>query len=94
MKGATYARTLERGMELIGRTEGWHEVYLDHDLGGRDNIMPIVLMMESLARDNRPLNIDKIYVHTGDFDGAEDMMTALYPWYDTERVFVSVQSEY
>lgn len=84
---AHYARTLREGFDLL-YSQRWDELYLDHDLGGKSTIMPLVVRMENDAFDGKPADVGTIFVHTGNSVGAAQMMQALGGWYHTVRAWV------
>jgi hypothetical protein len=82
---AVYARTLGEGLRLI-EERPWRQVWLDHDLGGDETIMPIVELLEQRALDGRPLPIGTICVHSANPPGAMTISAALERWYRLRRV--------
>lgn len=56
----SYARTSQEAITLLTEDHSWDELWLDHDLGGRDTIDPVV---DHLI-ENPPLRIGEIYVHS------------------------------
>lgn len=84
----TYARTLTEGIRILDLKTDWHELWLDHDLGMGETIMPVVIALEFAAHRGRPYDIGTIYVHTANPVGAETMMAALSPWYTVRRAWI------
>ncbi|MBW8481314.1 cyclic-phosphate processing receiver domain-containing protein [Actinomadura parmotrematis] len=76
------ARTSAAGVRLLEehRDARVDELWLDHDLGGEDSIMPVVAVLEEAAFDGRPYDIGMIYVHSANPSGAETMTRALRRW--------------
>lgn len=78
---ATYARTVSEGMALVSHPKGWDEVWLDHDLGGKDTIRPVVVMLETRAYFGYPANIGLIVICTDNPVGRKWMLQALEKYY-------------
>lgn len=57
------------------------ELWLDHDLGGEDTIMPVVDVLSAAAFEGAPFNISQIFVHSANPVGAQNVMRALSRWY-------------
>jgi hypothetical protein len=76
------ARTSREGVLLLEghRDQEIDELWLDHDLGGDDSIMPVVALLEEAAFDGRPFDIGMIFVHGADPSGAETVVRALKRW--------------
>jgi hypothetical protein len=76
------ARTSHEGIRLLEehRNDEIDELWLDHDLGGDDSIMPVVTVLEEAAFDGRPFNIGMIFVHSANPSGAETMVRVLKRW--------------
>jgi len=76
------ARTSREGIELLQehRDRFIHELWLDHDLGGDDTIMPVVTLMEEAAFSGQPFRIGTIFVHSANPVGAETVVRALTYW--------------
>ncbi|WP_067830405.1 cyclic-phosphate processing receiver domain-containing protein [Actinomadura kijaniata] len=77
------ARTSRDGVLLLRehRDRVIDELWLDHDLGGEDSIMPVVTLLEEAAFDGRPFRIGMIYVHSANPAGAETVVRALRRWH-------------
>ncbi|MFA1544919.1 cyclic-phosphate processing receiver domain-containing protein [Actinomadura chokoriensis] len=76
------ARTSHEGVLLLEEHRDLEidELWLDHDLGGDDSIMPVVALLEEAAFDGRPFRIGMIYVHSANPSGAETMVRVLTRW--------------
>lgn len=76
------ARTSQEGVLLLEehRDRRIDELWLDHDLGGEDSIMPVVALLERAAFDGRPFQIGMIYVHSANPSGADTMLRVLKRW--------------
>jgi hypothetical protein len=76
------ARTSREGIELLQqhRDSIVDELWLDHDLGGDDSIMPVVTLLEEAAFNGRPFQIRTIYVHSANPSGAETVVRVLKRW--------------
>jgi hypothetical protein len=76
------ARTSHEGILLLEehRNDEIDELWLDHDLGGDDSIMPVVTVLEEAAFDGRPFNIGMIFVHSANPSGAETVVRVLKRW--------------
>jgi len=81
----TYARTSARAVQLLRKTPQLDELWLDHDLGGRDTAMPVVDWLSERAFNDNPFPVKKIFVHTSNPSGAATMVRTLTRWgYDTK----------
>ncbi|MGW4249800.1 cyclic-phosphate processing receiver domain-containing protein [Nocardia sp. NPDC004722] len=76
------ARNSHEGIALLEefRDRPIDELWLDHDLGGEDTIMPVVTVLEEAAFDGRPFEIGTIYVHSANPIGAETVVRVLGRW--------------
>ncbi|MFF4951302.1 cyclic-phosphate processing receiver domain-containing protein [Streptomyces chattanoogensis] len=76
------ARTSREGIHLLQEhRDGFiDELWLDHDLGGDDSIMPVVTLMEEAAFSGRPFRIGTVFVHSANPIGAESVVRALTRW--------------
>ncbi|MFD0688991.1 cyclic-phosphate processing receiver domain-containing protein [Actinomadura fibrosa] len=76
------ARTSRDGILLLEehRDRAIDELWLDHDLGGEDSIMPVVTLLEEAAFDGRPFDIGTIVVHSANPAGAETVVRVLRRW--------------
>jgi hypothetical protein len=84
LPGATrIARTSHEAVLLLGehRDVEIDELWLDHDLGGDDSIMPVVALLEEAAFGGRPFRIGMIFVHSANPSGAETVVRVLRRWH-------------
>lgn len=77
---ATTVRTLDRAISFL-YSKPWDEVWLDHDLDGREDIMPLIKKVEADARNGIILPVGIFIIHTGNPVGRMRMAQALLPWY-------------
>ncbi|MET9735173.1 cyclic-phosphate processing receiver domain-containing protein [Streptomyces sp. NPDC006458] len=76
------ARTSREGVQLLQEHQDIFidELWLDHDLGGDDNIMPVVALLEEAAFHGDPFQIGTVYVHSANPIGAETVVRSLSHW--------------
>ncbi|MEU7740025.1 cyclic-phosphate processing receiver domain-containing protein [Nonomuraea sp. NPDC049158] len=76
------ARTSKEGIRLLQEhRDGFiDELWLDHDLGGDDSIMPVVTLLEEAAFNGQPFHIGAIFVHSANPIGAETVVRVLTRW--------------
>ncbi|MEV5574683.1 Imm21 family immunity protein [Spirillospora sp. NPDC052269] len=76
------ARTSAEGVLLLEEHRGCFidELWLDHDLGGDDSIMPVVTVLEEAAFSGEPFRIGMVYVHSANPSGAETVVRVLSRW--------------
>ncbi|WP_331772277.1 hypothetical protein OG948_53045 (plasmid) [Embleya sp. NBC_00888] len=76
------ARTSGEGIRLLRehRDRFIDELWLDHDLGGDDTILPVVTLLEEAAFHGRPFRIGAIFVHSANPIGAETVVRSLTRW--------------
>jgi hypothetical protein len=76
------ARTSTEGVRLLEEHRGRYvdELWLDHDLGGDDSIMPVVTLLEEAAFHGRPFLIGTVFVHSANPIGAETVVRSLTRW--------------
>ncbi|MFF2367924.1 cyclic-phosphate processing receiver domain-containing protein [Streptomyces sp. NPDC058122] len=76
------ARTSREGIQLLEehRQSFVDELWLDHDLGGDDTIMPVVTLLEEAAFNGRPFQIGTVFVHSANPIGAETVIRSLARW--------------
>ncbi|MFK8844838.1 cyclic-phosphate processing receiver domain-containing protein [Streptomyces sp. Ac-502] len=76
------ARTSHEGIRLLQehRDSFIDELWLDHDLGGDDSIMPVVTLMEEAAFDGQPFRIGTVFVHSANPIGSETVVRSLTRW--------------
>lgn len=85
------ARSSGEGVKLLQehRDSFIDELWLDHDLGGDDSILPVVTLLEEAAFNGRPLRIGTVYVHSANPIGAETVVRSLTRWnYQVRRATV------
>lgn len=71
-----YARTSTDGLMEI-QNFVWDAIFLDHDLGGLDTIMPVVNKLCELAYIENKHCARKIFVHTANASVADTMVRTL-----------------
>ncbi|MFD7875838.1 cyclic-phosphate processing receiver domain-containing protein [Streptomyces sp. NPDC059766] len=76
------ARTSREGIQLLEehRDSFIDELWLDHDLGGEDTIMPVVTVLEEAAFNGRPFRIGAVFVHSANPIGAETVVRSRARW--------------
>lgn len=76
------ARTSREGIQLLQEHQAGFidELWLDHDLGGDDNILPVVTLMEEAAFNGQPFRIGTVFVHSANPTGAATVVQALTRW--------------
>ena len=76
------ARTSREGVRLLEehRDVFVDELWLDHDLGGDDSIMPVVTLLEEAAFNGRPFRIGTVFVHSANPIGAATVVRSLTRW--------------
>ncbi|MFJ4185015.1 cyclic-phosphate processing receiver domain-containing protein [Kitasatospora sp. NPDC089509] len=82
------ARTSREGIRLLEehRDRYIDELWLDHDLGGEDDILPVVTLLEEAAFSGRPFRIGTVFVHSANPIGAARVVQALARWdYEVRR---------
>lgn len=72
--GGVHARTSAAGLARL--QDGWDEIYLDHDLGPDDDAMVVVDRLYELAYAGEALLLDRIFVHTQNPVGAQNIISA------------------
>ncbi|MFF4152761.1 cyclic-phosphate processing receiver domain-containing protein [Streptomyces sp. NPDC001651] len=85
------ARSSAEGVRLLQehRDTLIDELWLDHDLGGDDSILPVVTLLEEAAFDGRPFQIGTVYVHSANPIGAETVVRSLTRWnYQVRRAAI------
>ncbi|RGD57490.1 hypothetical protein DR950_06485 [Kitasatospora xanthocidica] len=83
LPGATrIARTSREGTRLLEEhRDGFiDELWLDHDLGGDDTVMPVVALLEEAAFEGRPFRIGTVYVHSANPVGSASVVRSLTRW--------------
>lgn len=86
-----YARTSHDALVTLGNfhREGLrvNQLWLDHDLGGDDTIMPVIAWLCMKSTEDTPLDVDLVLVHTSNPSGADAMVRSLRNYhYPTKRV--------
>ncbi|MFE3165309.1 cyclic-phosphate processing receiver domain-containing protein [Streptomyces sp. NPDC059224] len=76
------ARSSGEGVKLLQehRDTFIDELWLDHDLGGDDSILPVVTLLEEAAFNGRPFRIGTVFVHSANPSGAETVVRSLTRW--------------
>ncbi|MFI5533001.1 cyclic-phosphate processing receiver domain-containing protein [Kitasatospora sp. NPDC051853] len=76
------ARTSREGVRLLEEHREVYvdELWLDHDLGGEDDIMPVVTLLEEAAFHGRPFRIGTVHVHSANPIGAQTVVRSLERW--------------
>ncbi|MGW2872805.1 cyclic-phosphate processing receiver domain-containing protein [Kitasatospora sp. NPDC001225] len=76
------ARTSREGTRLLEEhRDGFiDELWLDHDLGGDDTVMPVVALLEEAAFEGRPFRIGTVYVHSANPVGSASVVRSLTRW--------------
>ncbi|MFE9553654.1 cyclic-phosphate processing receiver domain-containing protein [Streptomyces sp. NPDC006703] len=85
------ARSSSEGVKLLQehRDSLIDELWLDHDLGGDDSILPVVTLLEEAAFNGRPFRIGTVYVHSANPIGAQTVVRSLTRWnYQVRRATV------
>ncbi|MFF7967402.1 MULTISPECIES: cyclic-phosphate processing receiver domain-containing protein [Streptomyces] len=85
------ARSSGEGVKLLQehRDSFIDELWLDHDLGGDDSILPVVTLLEEAAFNGRPYRIGTVFVHSANPIGAETVVRSLTRWnYQARRATV------
>lgn len=76
---ALVARSSAEGLTLLASLAGRRidDLWLDHDLVGRDTIAPVVEWMVSQAKAGAPVPVGVVHVHASRFVAAHEVRTAL-----------------
>ncbi|MEU4037913.1 cyclic-phosphate processing receiver domain-containing protein [Streptomyces collinus] len=85
------ARSSGEGVKLLQEHRDFFidELWLDHDLGGDDSILPVVTLLEEAAFNGRPFRIGAVFVHSANPVGAETVVRSLTRWnYQVRRATV------
>ncbi|MEV8626060.1 cyclic-phosphate processing receiver domain-containing protein [Streptomyces sp. NPDC051079] len=85
------ARTSSEGIQLLEehRDRFIDELWLDHDLGGDDTIMPVVTLMEEAAFNGQPFRVGAVFVHSANPIGSATVVRSLARWsYRVQRATV------
>lgn len=90
------ARTSSDGVQLLHeyRDRFIDELWLDHDLGGDDTIMPVVTLLEEAAFNGQPFRIGTVFVHSANPVGAETVVRSLTRWgYQVRRAVAAPEAD-
>ena len=60
---AVYARTSGEALRLL-QSQPWAELWLDHDLGGYDTVVPVLDRMCELAFERTPVDVGLVIIHS------------------------------
>lgn len=85
---AEYARTSQEGIDALEIQRGYDgldELWLDHDLGLGDTIMPVVNYLCELSFKGMTYPVKQVYVHSANPSGAKIV------WQTLERYGYSVE---
>ena len=76
---ARVARSSAAALDLLGSLAGSRidDLWLDHDLVGRDTIQPVVQWMVQQAEAGSPVRTGMVHIHASRFEAAHEMRTAL-----------------
>lgn len=86
-EGGYHARTSEQALWHLRFS--WRRIYLDHDLGPDDDIMPVVDHMCERAHGDNAVMVETVYVHSQNPVGAANVMRALERYgYNVKRIGV------
>lgn len=80
VQGTLLARNSADGLTALSRFEEFDEVWLDHDLGGQDTIVPVIDMMAGSQFNPAyygRLRVRKVFVHTSNVVGRDMMVKVL-----------------
>jgi hypothetical protein len=81
-----HARTSFEGLRRL-RQRAWDELWLDHDLGGKDHITPVIRALLEAAAQGQSIEFNRIVVHTSNPEAGRHMVEDLSPYYRVERLF-------
>lgn len=92
---AAYARTSGQALALLA----WHvltpvrldELWLDHDLGGDDDVRAVVRWLEERYHDGAGVPIGRVVAHTSNPVGGDEIVRALGRWVPVERIDASTR---
>jgi ActR/RegA family two-component response regulator len=80
-----HARTSAEALRRL-RQRSWEELWLDHDLDGRDTVIPVVAFLRQAVDDGAAMPLARVVVHTANPSGARAIRIALNPYYRVERL--------
>jgi hypothetical protein len=75
-----YARTLSDGLDHLFARK-WDEIWLDHDLGGDDDIRPLVRLLEKRAFNGHPPSVGHVVICSFNPSGQHYIRTSLEKYY-------------
>jgi len=81
-----HARTSAEGLRLLAERR-WDEVWLDHDLGGKDTTMPVVREMLRAGHEGEPFDLYRVVVHSANVAVSDYMVKDLGRFYRAERLY-------
>jgi hypothetical protein len=95
---AVYARTSAEALALLAQLHAdgvaVDELWLDHDLGGDDTVVPVVdWLCERCVWDDPPA-VGRVVVHTSNPVGASMIERTLQRWFPVTRVDASAAGAY
>ena len=76
-----YARTALEGLRHLKSGESWDVLYLDHDLGAKDDVRAVVRYLEEKAFNGEPLKIGRIILITMNPVGSKWIIQGLERYY-------------
>jgi hypothetical protein len=76
---ALVARTSQEALTLLNQlgNQRIDHLWLDHDLGREDTVVPVVDLMVQLAGNGSPLNVAQVHIHTANVSAGHAMGVAL-----------------
>lgn len=84
---AVYAKTSTEGIEALQSNPVLDELWLDHDLGWGDTIMPVINLMLEMFHNDTPFEIGTVFIHTYNPAGERGMRASMERMgYDFKRV--------
>ena len=78
MSDIDVARSSAEALKKLSENE-YGEIWLDHDLGGNDTIMPVIDFLAEMAFGGSPLQAGMV-IHTANPAGRKSMATTLQRW--------------
>jgi hypothetical protein len=88
-----YARTLADGLKELDSRDYWDELWLDHDLGGWDDIRPLVRVLEERAHEGKQKDVGLVVVCSLNGPGARWIIDTLQRYYPVARCMSPKQAE-
>lgn len=80
-----HARTSREGIRRL-RERAWDELWLDHDLTGKDTIKPVLAFIEAEIAAGRKPSFARVVAHSTNPRGIIDIKAALAPHYRLEQL--------